>query len=141
MVNFLSETFFIAFFSVSSLASSESICNVYCDERDPALASGTIREPVQLILNSRRVVLRVSDQDNMAYGMITNGEPGDEVHIILVIPMENILSEFYINLTETEIRQSCYKALNFPKRHILHLVIDWHILIKTFVAVTQYLCA
>ncbi|CAL8138208.1 unnamed protein product [Orchesella dallaii] len=67
--------------AILSMARSEDICNLYCDERDPALANGPIREPVEAITSSRRIVLRISDQDNMGYASITNGQPGDEIWI------------------------------------------------------------
>lgn len=81
MINISVETVFLTFLAISSMASSENICNIHCDERDPALASGPLREAVVLFPLNRRVVLRVSDQDNMAYGMIIGGEPGDEVWV------------------------------------------------------------
>ncbi|GAA4516656.1 glycoside hydrolase family 76 protein [Actinoallomurus oryzae] len=55
-----------------------SVCDKYCDGRDPALAAGD-RTPVQATIYSRRIVVHFDDADDMAWGSIDNGGPGDEV--------------------------------------------------------------
>lgn len=55
-----------------------SVCNIYCDGRDPALAGGD-RTPVSTTIYSRSIVLHVSDPDNMGWASIDSGSPTDEV--------------------------------------------------------------
>ena len=59
-------------------AAAASICNKYCDGRDPALSPGD-RVPVSTTLFSRSITLHLDDADAMGWGSITNGSPGDEV--------------------------------------------------------------
>ncbi|MFC1413009.1 glycoside hydrolase family 76 protein [Streptacidiphilus sp. N1-12] len=59
-------------------AAAASICNKYCDGRDPALSPGD-RVPVSTVLFSRSITLHLDDADAMGWGSITNGSPGDEV--------------------------------------------------------------
>lgn len=55
------------------------VCNIHCDDRDPQLVSAGVRTPVAVTLFGREITLKISDADNMAYGEIANGDPGDEV--------------------------------------------------------------
>jgi predicted alpha-1,6-mannanase (GH76 family) len=57
---------------------NSTVCNIYCDARDPALAKGD-RQPVSATVWSRQIVLHVSDADNMTWASIDNGDPTDEV--------------------------------------------------------------
>jgi predicted alpha-1,6-mannanase (GH76 family) len=55
-----------------------SICNRYCDTRDPALSPGD-RQPVSTTIYSRSIALHFDDADAMGWASIGNGSPGDEV--------------------------------------------------------------
>nr|WSY56799.1 glycoside hydrolase family 76 protein [Streptomyces sp. NBC_00886] len=55
-----------------------SVCNKYCDARDPALSPGD-RQPVTATIYSRSIALHFDDTDAMGWASITNGSPGDEV--------------------------------------------------------------
>jgi predicted alpha-1,6-mannanase (GH76 family) len=59
-------------------AASTSVCNIYCDGRDPAVATGD-RTPATATVWSRVITLHVSDGDDMAWGSIDDGSPTDEV--------------------------------------------------------------
>lgn len=56
----------------------DTICNNYCDGRDPALSPGD-RTPVTTTLFSRAITLHLDDADAMGWASIDNGSPGDEV--------------------------------------------------------------
>jgi hypothetical protein len=55
-----------------------TVCNRYCDGRDPALAPSD-REPVAATLYGRRFSLHVNDTDAMGWAVVSTGSPGDEV--------------------------------------------------------------
>jgi len=55
-----------------------TICNKYCDARDPALAPMD-RTPVSTTLFGRTITLHLDDDDAMGWASIDNGNPGDEV--------------------------------------------------------------
>ena len=55
-----------------------TICNKFCDGRDPALSPGD-RAPVSAELFSRAITLHFDDADAMGWASIDNGSPGDEV--------------------------------------------------------------
>jgi predicted alpha-1,6-mannanase (GH76 family) len=55
-----------------------TICNKYCDARDPALSPGD-RAPVTTTLFGRTITLHFDDADAMGWASIENGNPGDEV--------------------------------------------------------------
>jgi predicted alpha-1,6-mannanase (GH76 family) len=55
-----------------------TICNRYCDTRDPALSPGD-RVPVTAAIYSRQLTLHFDDNDAMGWAAITNGSPTDEV--------------------------------------------------------------
>ena len=55
-----------------------SICNKYCDARDPAL-SPQDRQPVSATIYSRNIVLHFDDTDAMGWASIANASPTDEV--------------------------------------------------------------
>jgi predicted alpha-1,6-mannanase (GH76 family) len=55
-----------------------TVCNRYCDGRDPALAPGD-REPVAASLFGRRFSLHVNDTDAMGWAVVTTGAAGDQV--------------------------------------------------------------
>ncbi|MEV8547164.1 glycoside hydrolase family 76 protein [Streptomyces sp. NPDC051572] len=63
---------------VATAAAQASICNKYCDARDPALSPGD-RQPVSATIYSRSIALHFDDTDAMGWASITNGSPGDEV--------------------------------------------------------------
>jgi len=63
---------------VATAAAQASICNKYCDGRDPALSPGD-RQPVSASIYSRGIALHFDDADAMGWASITNGSPGDEV--------------------------------------------------------------
>jgi len=60
-----------------SLSGLATICNLRCDGRDPALAPDD-RVPGQATVWSRRIVLHLTDRDDMAWASIDAGSPGDE---------------------------------------------------------------
>jgi predicted alpha-1,6-mannanase (GH76 family) len=55
-----------------------TVCNTYCDGRDPADAAGD-RVPVSTTVFSRSIQLHLDDSDAMGWASIDNGSPGDEV--------------------------------------------------------------
>ncbi|MEU4196369.1 glycoside hydrolase family 76 protein [Kribbella sp. NPDC026611] len=55
-----------------------TICNKYCDARDPALSPGD-RVPVSTTLFGRTFNLHFDDTDAMGWASIENGDPGDQV--------------------------------------------------------------
>jgi hypothetical protein len=59
-------------------AAAATVCNRYCDGRDPVL-SPTDRQPVSATIHARRIVLHVNDTDAMAWASIDDGNPGDGV--------------------------------------------------------------
>jgi hypothetical protein len=64
----------------SSAAMAASICNRYCDGRDPALAPSD-RIAVTSTLFGRTFRLHLNDTDAMAWASIDGGQPTDEVWI------------------------------------------------------------
>ncbi len=54
------------------------ICNRYCDGRDAALAP-TDRVPLTVTIYGRQISLHFNDTDAMSWGVIANGNPGDQV--------------------------------------------------------------
>ena len=61
-----------------NMSTQATICNKYCDARDPALSPGD-RAPVSATLFGRTVSLHFDDADAMGWASIENGNPGDEV--------------------------------------------------------------
>src|ERR1700755_577556 len=59
-------------------ALAATICNKYCDGRDPALSPGD-RQPVRATVFSLNVILHVDAADAMAWASIDNGNAADEV--------------------------------------------------------------
>ena len=59
-------------------AATATICNTYCDARDPAL-SPTNRVPVTATTYSRQLTLHFDDGDAMGWAGIDAGGPGDQV--------------------------------------------------------------
>jgi predicted alpha-1,6-mannanase (GH76 family) len=55
-----------------------TICNKYCDARDPGLAPKD-RTPVSTTLFGRTITLHFDDDDAMGWASIDNGNPGDEI--------------------------------------------------------------
>ncbi|MFF1701663.1 glycoside hydrolase family 76 protein [Streptomyces sp. NPDC058252] len=55
-----------------------TVCNTYCDARDPA-RSPQDRTPVSTTVFSRSVTLHFDDTDAMGWASLDNGSPGDEV--------------------------------------------------------------
>src|ERR1700733_13611135 len=62
----------------STAALAASVCNKYCDGRDPGLATAD-RVPVSATLFGRVFKLHVNDTDAMAWGSVENGTATDEV--------------------------------------------------------------
>ena len=62
----------------SGVGAQATICNRYCDGRDPALAPGE-RVPVTATVWGRQIVLHLNDNDAMGWGSVENGNPGDRV--------------------------------------------------------------
>jgi predicted alpha-1,6-mannanase (GH76 family) len=61
-----------------NMSTQATICNKYCDARDPALAPKD-RAPVSATLFGRTITLHFDDDDAMGWASIENGNPGDEV--------------------------------------------------------------
>ena len=61
-----------------SAHANSTVCNLYCDARDPAAAVGD-RQAASVTIYGRSIVLHVSDGDDMAWAVIGSGSPGDEV--------------------------------------------------------------
>ncbi|MFD7154623.1 glycoside hydrolase family 76 protein [Kribbella sp. NPDC059898] len=61
-----------------NMSTQATICNKYCDARDPALAPKD-RTPVSSTLFGRTITLHLDDDDAMGWASIENGNPGDEV--------------------------------------------------------------
>ncbi|MGW6794440.1 glycoside hydrolase family 76 protein [Streptomyces chartreusis] len=64
--------------AAGTATAAATICNKYCDTRDPALSPGD-RTPVTTTLHGRSIVLHFDDADAMGWASIANGSPGDEV--------------------------------------------------------------
>ncbi|MGW5169848.1 glycoside hydrolase family 76 protein [Streptomyces nodosus] len=64
--------------SAAGTAVTATVCNRYCDARDPALSPGD-RVPVTAALYGRSIALHLDDNDAMGWASIGNGDPGDEV--------------------------------------------------------------
>jgi predicted alpha-1,6-mannanase (GH76 family) len=62
----------------ASAAQAATVCNRYCDGRDPALSAAD-RVPVTSTLYGREFRVHVDDTDAMAWASVDNGRPGDEV--------------------------------------------------------------
>nr|BFE77055.1 hypothetical protein GCM10020092_103560 [Actinoplanes digitatis] len=61
-----------------SPALAATVCNRYCDGRDPALSPGD-RVATSAILYGRTFKVHVNDADAMIWATVENGQPGDEV--------------------------------------------------------------
>jgi hypothetical protein len=59
-------------------AQAATVCNRYCDGRDPALAPAD-RQPVASTLYGRRFAVHINDTDAMAWASVETGAAGDEV--------------------------------------------------------------
>ncbi|WP_194898423.1 glycoside hydrolase family 76 protein [Catenulispora pinisilvae] len=64
--------------AIAAPARAATICDKYCDARDPALST-VDRQPVSTSIYSRSIVLHSDDNDDMMWASIDNGNPGDEV--------------------------------------------------------------
>lgn len=64
--------------SEKAAAPAATVCNKYCDARDPALSTQD-RRPVTATLFSRTFELHFNDADAMGWASVGNGSPGDEV--------------------------------------------------------------
>src|SRR5262249_42351728 len=64
--------------SAAGTAAAASLCNKYCDARDPALSPGD-RAPVASAIYGRSIALHFDDSDAMGWASLDNGSPGDEV--------------------------------------------------------------
>lgn len=63
---------------LASPAQAATVCNRYCDGRDPALAPAA-RAPVSASLYGRTFRVQVNDTDAMAWATIDGGQSADEV--------------------------------------------------------------
>jgi predicted alpha-1,6-mannanase (GH76 family) len=61
-----------------TMSAQATICNKYCDSRDPALSPAD-RSPVTAGIFGRTIRLHFDDTDAMGWASIENGNPGDEV--------------------------------------------------------------
>ena len=59
-------------------AANTTVCNTYCDTRDPALAAST-RQAGTVGVSGRTITLYLDDPDDMAWGQISGGAAGDTV--------------------------------------------------------------
>ena len=59
-------------------STTATICNTYCDARDPAASPGD-RTSVTASIYGRSLTLHFDDSDAMGWASLTNGSPGDEV--------------------------------------------------------------
>src|SRR5881409_3694190 len=64
--------------SPAAAAPLATICDKYCDARDPALSGGD-REGASAGVGGRRLALHLGDGDDMGWGSITGGAAGDHV--------------------------------------------------------------
>lgn len=62
----------------TAVAANSTVCNTYCDARDPSLAPKE-RVPVSTTVHSRTIALHIDDPDAMGWASIDNGGAGDEV--------------------------------------------------------------
>jgi len=65
-------------FVVWDISEVNAICNKFCDGSDPNLASED-RQTVSVEVLNRKIVLHISEADNMFWASINNGYPEDEV--------------------------------------------------------------
>jgi predicted alpha-1,6-mannanase (GH76 family) len=63
---------------LTGVASAATVCNRYCDARDPGL-SPQDRVPVTATLSGRSIALHFDDTDAMGWGSVDNGAAGDQV--------------------------------------------------------------
>lgn len=64
--------------AVTPVFANTSICDKYCDGRDPAQAAGD-RTVVTTTTDSRKIVLHADDADDMMWASTDNGAAGDHV--------------------------------------------------------------
>ncbi|HEX6523732.1 MAG TPA: glycoside hydrolase family 76 protein [Streptosporangiaceae bacterium] len=63
--------------SANALTYPSSLCDKFCDARDPAQAAGNRVGPTS-VFDGRRLALHFDDADNMAWASIDGGTPGDQ---------------------------------------------------------------
>lgn len=63
----------------SASPAATTVCSVYCDTRDPSLATRETFPVPNVNLNGRLLELHVSDPDGMAWASVDNGVTGDQV--------------------------------------------------------------
>jgi predicted alpha-1,6-mannanase (GH76 family) len=68
----------LSFGLTGGVASAATVCNKYCDARDPGL-SPQDRVPVTATLSGRSIALHFDDTDAMGWGSIDKGGAGDQV--------------------------------------------------------------
>ena len=64
----------VAVSAAPAAAANTTVCNIYCDARDRALAPST-RVGATATVWSRAITLYFDDADDMAWASITNGSP------------------------------------------------------------------
>ncbi|MER6087554.1 glycoside hydrolase family 76 protein [Streptomyces bluensis] len=64
--------------SAAGTSAAATVCNRYCDARDPALSPGD-RTPVTATVHGRSIALHFDDADAMGWASVDSGSPGDEV--------------------------------------------------------------
>ena len=62
--------------AASAQAATTTVCNTYCDARDPSLAAST-RQAATVTVSGRVITLYIDDPDDMAWAAIIDGAPGD----------------------------------------------------------------
>jgi hypothetical protein len=55
------------------------VCGQFCDQRDPANATGDSQPVAPTILDGRQISLHIDPATGMAWAVLADGEPGDEV--------------------------------------------------------------
>ncbi len=63
----------------ATATAATTVCAVYCDTRDPSLATHETFPVADRTDNGRLVRLHVSDPDGMAWASVDQGQPGDQV--------------------------------------------------------------
>ncbi|HEV2634998.1 MAG TPA: glycoside hydrolase family 76 protein [Actinocrinis sp.] len=102
-------------------AANSSVCNAYCDARDPALAAGD-RTAATATVWSRSITLHFDDADDMAWADVANGSPTDEVWIDRsfdggqTFASGNMLGDTTIPAGDTSWRTQMYNVDN-PSAH------------------------
>lgn len=63
----------------AAATAATTVCAVYCDTRDPSLATSETFPVPDKTDNGRLVRLHVSDSDGMGWASVDQGQPGDQI--------------------------------------------------------------